>query len=59
MGTPMKPCKHRKILYTGIQETHYKDKYLFLFNCVDCNTTLAVPGDRILTALIKALQKLT
>lgn len=54
----MKPCKHKNLSYTGIQETVYKDQFLYLFNCTHCATTLSIPEDLLLSALFKAVTKL-
>ncbi len=37
----IKPCKHEKLEYFGIQPTLNKNEPLFLFNCKNCNTTLS------------------
>ncbi len=35
-------CKHKHIIYLGKQELISKGKYLFLFNCQDCLSTISL-----------------
>jgi|GEM_PF-6290335 hypothetical protein len=36
----MSACKHKYIKYLGEQETPVKDKYLKLYNCLKCKSTI-------------------
>ncbi len=38
-----KKCKHLKVSFLGMQETHIADKHLALYNCEQCRTTISVP----------------
>jgi hypothetical protein len=35
-------CKHKHIIYLGKQELISKGKYLVLFNCQDCFSTISL-----------------
>ncbi len=35
-------CEHKKVLFSGIQETLNPEKSLLLFRCLSCNTTISL-----------------
>lgn len=38
-----KKCKHLKVSFLGMQETMKAGKYLALYNCEKCHSTVSVP----------------
>ncbi|MFC1564683.1 hypothetical protein ACFL6G_07080 [candidate division KSB1 bacterium] len=39
-------CKHRNLVYLGIQTIDGFDKELTLYNCLDCKSTISVESDK-------------
>ena len=58
----MKECTHKKLMYIGRQETLKKGIYLYLCNCLDCDSTIHVPKKSIIDttgAIFRNTSKLT
>lgn len=53
----MNGCNHDNLEYLGIQETDDPNKSLFLFNCINCGTTIAIPEKNILEVLLKMVKE--
>ena len=41
---PMSLCKHLYVRYLGKQETLIRDKYLELYQCLECGSTITLNG---------------
>jgi len=39
----MPKCFHENLVFLGKQQTSVMNKFLYLFNCLDCKTTLSIP----------------
>ncbi len=40
-------CKHKDLIYIGKQPITLKsDRFLYLFNCTSCKTTISIPPRR-------------
>ncbi len=35
-------CNHKRVIFTGIQETLNPEKPLLLFNCLKCDSTISL-----------------
>ena len=40
-------CDHKNIKYLGIQKTKEGDKKLYLYNCLNCHTTIGLDKKQV------------
>ena len=52
----MPKCDHKNLTYLGEQETLDKKRILYLFNCIDCGSTISIPEKDILEVLLKIVK---
>ncbi|MQY78384.1 MAG: hypothetical protein GH151_04195 [Bacteroidetes bacterium] len=52
----MSECEHKNIEFLGIQKTLDANKFLYLFNCKTCGSTIAIDKRFIITLFLAILE---
>ena len=39
----MSKCQHQNLVFLGRQQSGVMNKFLYYFNCLDCNSTITLP----------------
>ena len=53
----MKSCKHKNLEYLGVQETEDNNKFVFLWNCEKCHSTISLNKKQMLKAIRRKTKK--